>query len=527
MVERLNRLVLLLALFGVAVTSLAADTARPLPPMNLAIDGETTGALRWQLAEGEFVPAKMPMQVVYPRPDSETNDWARHRRAYPGLEYRIPVAVQGGAFPFRYEIVRGPRGMEIGSSHWDRDYGVLSWTPQEQGGPHAVQVRVTDQEGAIVYATFAVTSTTEGFVFLDPAGPASGDGSISAPLRTFADIHRDSTSDSTFGGKILYLRGGVHDLSGPSETNNNFRIDGASKPLVWLGYPGESPVVNAANSQVVMIGADGGRDVFMQGFRISNSRADVNDSRFFFFGAAAGERVTFFEVEFDNLRRGLSGNDNPGAIVMFRGAEHRQYLTVISCSIDEYAAPLVGSIYATRFAVIESNRLGASSRDVVNQGIYPKAANDLWSIRRNVSVDQVFHEGAIQNGMGSTGYGPQRVEIAYNLVRSPATSSGRHSVRVNWSNNAVGENWVWVYRNTIIGPIAGLDGEYTAVFENNLVISDLSPVLPEDGANRVVEKRGNVMRRLSELGQLLGDSYELYGSSRGELFGTHGHELGK
>ena len=100
----------------------------------------------WQLPSGYFETAVMPLRVVYPRPNTETQTFARHRHAYPGLQYRIPISIQGGAYPFRFEVVEGPSGMVVGETVGATDYGVVTWTPSAAGGPYNVVIRVTDQD---------------------------------------------------------------------------------------------------------------------------------------------------------------------------------------------------------------------------------------------------------------------------------------------------------------------------------------------------------------------------------------------
>src|SRR5580692_1397802 len=79
---------------------------------------------------GSWMPAKQPMIQVYPRPDSETNTWARHRWAYydgaHAVQYKIPLGVSFGAFPYVYELLSGPPGMTIGATYWNPTWGTGS-----------------------------------------------------------------------------------------------------------------------------------------------------------------------------------------------------------------------------------------------------------------------------------------------------------------------------------------------------------------------------------------------------------------
>lgn len=514
--------VLTLVLCGVALVALAS--APPKPPELTAVDDVPVVTGDWKLPPGHFVPAKMPMRLVYPRPDNETASWARHRKAYPGLEYRIPVAIQGGAYPFRFQVISGPEGMAIGSTVWDPDYGILTWTPAESSGIYTVKVLVTDQEYNEVTVEFDVRVTTDGFIFLDPNVATSGTGTIDSPLKTFDDLHLGTRHDRTYSGKILYLRGGTHQLTGPEDSNGNFRISGDNKPLVWLGYPGETVAVDATRAVINMLDSGGGNDAFFGGFGLHNSRPDVANSRFFFFGGSNGQRATFFELDFRNLVRGTAGNDNPGAIVKFAGS-YAENFTVINSSIQDYRAPMVGSMYQTRYAVIEGNRLGSSAIGSTHEGIFPKANSDFWSIRRNVSTDQQsFGTAAIHQLMG--GVDSQRMEIAYNLIVTIDPSRGT-AVRYNWSSGPRGyQSTTWVYRNTLLGRLRGLDSEYNASFENNVLlnsdsggVSGITMVLPN------LTIKDNLTADGTDASTMLDEKYRLKGLHRESFLGTHGHEI--
>ncbi|WP_405223874.1 hypothetical protein [Lentisalinibacter sediminis] len=509
----------------IAAAASPAQTTQPTPepPTLFGAERENTPLSTWRLPSGHFTPAKMPIHLVYPRPDAETASWARQKRAYPGLEYRIPVVVQGGAYPYRYQVVSGPSGMTVGEKYGDANYGIASWTPAEESGPQQVSIRVTDQQDSFVDVKFSIEVTRKGFIFLDPNVATSGDGSIGNPLKTFADVHKGSQDDRTYAGNILYLRGGTHKLTGWAGNNGNFNVKGDNKPQVWLAYPGEEVVVDASSAGVYMLEGNSGNDMFMHGFRMINSRADLSNSRFFWFGGENGSRSTFFELHFENLVRGTSGTDNPGAIVKFRGNSHVEYWAIIGCSIEEYDAPLVGSFYATRYVVVDNNVLGASTMSYVDQGIFAKAASDFWSVRGNVSTLQNFSYGALENLGSSSEYGPQRLEFAYNKLYVP--DSGSMAIVYNWTTGEGDPgNSVWIYRNTVVGEMRGLGhAVYEVVIENNVVLNKNG--IQESGSTRTVTERDNLIASRSALTEVLDADYRLQGKYRDQYLGTHGHEI--
>src|SRR5580698_176033 len=174
---------------------------------------------------GSWMPAKQAMIQVYPRPDSETNTWARHRWAYYDgtnpVQYRIPLGVSFGAFPYVFQLLSGPPGMTIGATIWQSDwsfaqamtagYGYLLWTPTAAVTSGTVSVLVTDQQMNTLTITFTVStsSSTSRFIFLDAANgnDSTGTGAIGAPWKTLAKALGSSYAATANPGAICYLRG--------------------------------------------------------------------------------------------------------------------------------------------------------------------------------------------------------------------------------------------------------------------------------------------------------------------------------
>jgi hypothetical protein len=284
---------------------------------NSAVDG-------WLLPSIQFIESKMPMTVVYPRPDSETNVWARHRKAYPNgvLEYRVPIVVQGGAYPFKYEVVDSPAGMNIGETIGDENYGILTWKPNSSVAEKNITIQVTDQQKNTVFISWSVTATTTGFIFVDSNASVSGDGAIDKPLRLFSDIHNNSVADAQYSGFIVYFRAGTHVLSG-QVSKGNLELDANKKPAVWLAYTNEDVFIDSSSSKVLVANQN---DIFISGLKFINARNDVNNAHFWFFNQnSAQKRITFFETEFDGISRGLKGSDNPAAITFFNPGALRFY----------------------------------------------------------------------------------------------------------------------------------------------------------------------------------------------------------
>ena len=307
-----------------AVSIAQPPVSPPVAPLDVEID-KIDVAKQWLLPPGHYVRAKMPMHLVYPRPDTETNLWARHRKAYPGLEYRIPITVQGGAYPFYFEIIEAPEGMSIGQTVWDSDYAVLSWVPGASlnGEAFPVRIRVYGQEHGrevpetvgptIVEVAFLVTvsDSTEDFIFVDASVENSGDGSLGDPLKTLIEVFGDGNENIvTYPGRAVYLRSGVYDtLTDDWHTNKGYaHANNARTPVVFLGYPGEAATINFTNGTIYA--GIGGSDLYFGGLtlRDSSQRArgfhgtsdfEPVGSRMVYFG---GWRTTLFENHWINTR---------------------------------------------------------------------------------------------------------------------------------------------------------------------------------------------------------------------------------
>lgn len=426
------------------------------------------------LQSGQYESAKFPMVAVYPRPDGETATWARHRMAYAdgSTQYSIPVAVTGGAYPYYYELLTAPSGMVVQNDWNSTNYGVITWTPTGTASSVPVTIRVTDQTGTYVDLSWTIKATisTSDFIFLDPSVSASGDGSKASPLKTFADVHKNSITDSTYSGRILYFRTGTHTLSGP-ETNGNLQLQSNRKPAVWLEYPGDNAVVNCSSSKVLV---DAQNDVFVGGgLSFTSARTDVNNAHFWFFNQNdSQDRMTFFNASFSNIGRGLVGSDNPAAITFFNPGSLRNYYTLWGCTLDDYSSPLTDA-YAIKYGVVENNQLFTGKSSSLSQGIFLKSDIQYFSVRRNKSLTQAFGEGGIEALLQSQLFPNDNIEIAYNTILCSLNSNKAIVYKWTASKGANGIPNIWVYRNTTKGRHQGLDAfPITVNVNKNVVVTD-------------------------------------------------------
>ena len=546
----------------------------PKPPLLAAADVVVTGK-NWQLPESHFVSAKMPMHLVYPRPDNETSVSARHRRAYPGIEYRIPVSVQGGAYPFHYELLEGPPGMTIGQIYGQKDYGVVSWVPAGESGPHTVTVRITDQELTEQVATWEIKATRDGFVFVDPAADTNGDGTIDSPLNRFAEIHGDyypgrgslgNPGTTAFREMIVYLRAGTHQVADiPTPW-----ISLSGRPRAFLGYPGESAEIDFTNGQFRDVSAD----FFIGGLTFRNAPDlnllpgtywsevegrtsgspswlyaedgswDMENGSRMFISFGRNHRMTWFEFEVKEARfRERHSTVHPSLVAsgnqaMFFGPavsnnNYREYLTFWGGRIQDQHGAIIHT-YSSRYGVAEDLFALPSSGGPYTMHsrtalVFLKEQNTFWSVRRNRWTESALNTSAdgalylnLNNRSGSVDN--MLMEAAYNLIHSVGNASGR-VLNYNQGSNTVEGSNLWTYRNTFIGAVHGGDQLYTVTFENNVLMTP-GGTYPSSGDRRTVKVAGqDLLDETSAWRQYLDDDYRLEGEYRAELLGIVGHEI--
>ena len=466
--------------------------------------GESTGEpepeVEWELDEGHFYPAVMEPVVVYPRADDETQSWARHRWAHPDIEYRIPAAVvQGGAWPFRYELLEGPPGAQVGETlHWegermvaDEDYGVLSWTPTaaDAGQSFGFVVRVTDQEGTQVEARWTTTVDATRFVFMAPDGDDAASGSVDAPLQTVAGWYRDDPADDSFADRLVYVREGNYTPVGSPTNNENLRMEVGRKPMTVMAVPGERVVFDASRASWTYW--EGTEDVFFAGIEFDGSKIEQPDGSMVrnarvvsFYGAQNHDRITFFENTVRNLQPGhpdepMVGNDNPAFVWRPSSSSNRGHHWAFVGNHFDTAGPRTSngpsavSLSCVSYVVYERNRVEnwASTGtffDKANNDHVTQRNNDLWHVAADGG--SLGHGlGAGMSGSYDENHAPGYFETCWNRIRSRDMGVQELAVQVGLSSEP-GDGPAWLYRNSIRGKVAFVRLEnFEAVADRNVL----------------------------------------------------------
>lgn len=448
-----------------------------------------------------WIPAKQAMIQIYPRPDAETNTWARHHWAYYDgvnpVQYKIPLGVSFGAFPYVFQLLSGPPGMTIGATYWQSGwsfaqaaaagYGYLLWTPTASVSGATVSILVTDQQMNTLTITFTVStsSSTSRFIFIDAVkgSDSAGTGAISAPWKTFSKAFGTSYSTTNNQGAICYFRAGTYSLPNSYSGNLNsffapfFELDTSLKPAALIGFPGDSkPVFDLTVSTFATVT---GSDLFMQNLAPNGYNASQNSVRFVLIGDAGTptSRTTFDGNVWTNSGYGASAGSNATGYFFDTTSAVSQYHFLNGCSETNRQSGNAGnnyggcSFYSVQNVLVQGNSI-IDPTLTIDEAWQPKSnvTNGCWRGNTTIVASCQYAYSPLQSVTDNPGV-MQNVEICYNIL----VGGGGIAVPIT-PNTGQHYGALWCYRNTVQGgtSISGLEcsgqgygGPYT--FENNAV----------------------------------------------------------
>lgn len=429
--------------------------------------GAGAGGGDWQLASGHYETAKISLAIIAPRPSLNTD--SPYYRAYPGIQWRRPVVVLGGAWPFKYELLQAPSGMTIGETldHNEfatdgllgtnnSNYGVINWdNPTTSGSPHTVQVRVTDQEGTTATVTWTVTVTTSNYLFVDAAtGNNSNAGTIGSPKLNLSGVYGATKGDATYDGYHVYLRAGTyaHDILPIEDT---VRVTWtASKAHVLEAYPGES--VTIANNGYYM-NWEGGADISLIGIKFTarNSPGCKNLQ----FGS--NSRILVDNCEFADQAGTCGGGSNTSSIFFAETGTYAQYIGIIRTRWTNQTTMAPVECYDTSHKVIEGCLVSGYSG---GDGFYDKNDDINYTVRANRGLTSNSSFFAVIDTYSAQGPG----EYCWNLWKL-----GSGNTHIQYGREAVSAIEIYTYRNTFIsGSINFDDASGTVTHANNILQHD-------------------------------------------------------
>lgn len=417
-------------------------------------NGMKSSAPQFPLRAGYYTSAKMPLNVIYPRPDIETQSHARHRWAHSQMLYEIPIGVGGGAWPYMYEVISGPAWLSVGRFYGDSQYGILHGTPNATGS-YPVTVRVTGADGVnYVDVQFTVQSDVTNpvtvdaqFIFVQAGYAGTKVGTITQPLAEFGDWYGASQSNSTYHNKIIVWRGGEYSsVTVPAENSGNLRLVSSTKTPSLIGFPGEEPVFDMSLSKFLDDTA-GINDLYVTGITWKNARNNVANAHYFWI-TDDSNRATFWKNKFTDMQYGTTGDDNTGPIFVGTTAAVKNYYLIQDNLCENVLNGGVNGTYFTLFRV--SNYLIHNNTAVnctTGTGINAKGTVANGTIRANQLWDNVT---GIQIGIG---YGQECLEIPHDheICWNNAKCPGNVIQFIN-SNYYAGQTYnTYLYRNTLQG----------------------------------------------------------------------------
>lgn len=433
---------------------------------------------------------KMAMRLISPRPDGETQAHARQKWAHPNMPYEVCVAVQGGNWPFKYELLAAPAGATVGQ-YYNKDekglineYGNVLWTPSVSSGTFTFTVRITDSSipATTFDVTWNVTVDATKFVFIQDGYAGTKVGTITQPLEDWSDWYQNDVTDASHLGKIIVFRQGTYTLVGDTDNGNpNAFLNSSTKSGQLIGFPGEVATLDCTSGKVQTNSAM--HDIYVSHLRFINARNDVANAHYFYLTNKC-DRSTFFKCHFDGMSYGTVGTDNTGPIFYtdLNDGVHHQYAAIRDNLFEgiNTHSPNGGNghywdAYQMDYLLAEGN---VSKDSYTTYGHWAKVTSSFITIRNNDAFDNCQGAGAVLGQGSASDVVPNNHEVCWNNFQVPV-AQGSPIFEVAMSDAYAGQHYnTWIYRNTFVGGyvlirFVGLQNYYMDA--NAILSNDLDP----------------------------------------------------
>jgi len=374
----------------------------------------------------------------------------RIKYAYPGITYEVPIASEGGDFPYTWSLTGNTTctGAVIDSD------GVITWaSPQIAQTGCAIEVQVTDASAATDTESYTVTvsDSTDRFLFIQDGYSGTKSGSITQPYEDLSEIW-DIVTDTD---KIIYFRTGTYHVPHiiESERNGVYRVDvGSGDPVAFSGYPGETATIDEEGTGAT-------------GYNFLPSRADVffgnltfTNIRYYGLSNAGADYLTVFDCIFGTLYTSDSSSNQ--AYVNYIAGTSASNNNLISH--NNFSGTVVGAncnaieTYYSNHHVTQHNIFSGLPR-----GLYYKDRTHYSTATKNQFIDN--NSGFEILAQGSAGNN----EIRFNFFRNNGSDiytslsgsmSPTYFIRNSFYNTTTGIN----LRNPA-------DQDHTCLFLNNAI----------------------------------------------------------
>lgn len=422
----------------------------------------------WQLAAGHFMPAKMVPTIIHPRPNAETNSYARCRLAPSGIPWELRVVVLGGAWPFKYELTTGPSGAVMTRETLPTDwltngfqgYGRIGWTAPTVG-THSFAVRVTDQSGTQATVSWTLTvvdrENTTNFMFLNPTtGNNANSGAFSSPRQTMNGWYEsDKNGNSAHSTKQIFYRGGTYSVLAIAgfggQANQADMVTG--KPEVHIGYPGETVTWNFGPGCYIDWESSG-RDICLHNLTWTNPETGVGGHKAFLqnYAEGAADRTHIDKIFLDGGGTTPSADSTNSAAIMIDGqpSAESNYVSITDCTFYRCSNMDLVLYYNNDNSVFEGNFITGGYQwtgDQHSWGVFIKGQDNVnYSIRANVMIDGTINLPFFFMSE-FTGELKGNVEVCWNNLES----TGSVGPIALGQGSGGGGNYgpMWAYRNNL------------------------------------------------------------------------------
>jgi len=383
--------------------------------------------------------AYQPLQVISPRASGTGSPAipSTHRifSAYPGLAYKIRAQVVGGDYPYSFALNNAPAGMTVDSK------GYIRW-PNPQANAQNIGLRITDSSGNSINTSWSINVQTSGFRFVDINAPTNGNGSLTSPYNSIANMALTAAATD-----IIYFRSGRY----PVPARGTHTIGNASAyqwrnpdtATKWIAYPGASVTIDLTNNRYFYEATN--VPFYFDGLTFYQGR------EYFFRAISTSTYVTFLDNTFDTLTLERPNyNSNQETYFTMHGGKG-YFLTFQGNKFSGFRGTQgIGSLYDQDTILVENNHFtDFSGANSTGQVLAFKTAIINLTLRGNVVILPASSDFGIMGSSlnsqftGGTEHGTysENIEVLYNYFRH----DGSGLVEFNRFNN---QRTTWVYRNT-------------------------------------------------------------------------------
>ncbi|OOV16505.1 T9SS type A sorting domain-containing protein [Flavobacterium sp. LM4] len=422
----------------------------------------TANIYSWNIDPDHRTGQKLPMRLIYPRPDAETPLYALHRKASSKWTYKTRICIQGGEAPFKYELISGPASATI-VGETDRtqdpvtglishkiptDYATVFWTNPSNAG--TFYVKVTDQSGAVTDVKWTVQTDESAFVILDQEnGNDANAGTWNSPLASIPEgLWKNSDTDATYANKIAVFKKGTYPVYSTAY-NTDCSINAGVKPRSFLAV--ENGVVFDTNGGHFYVNTG---NVAFVGIEFRGSKTNVENNRIIQV-SEKDSNYLFWNLKFSNQTDGTVANDNPSCIVFMDDNVYSHNIAVVDCELLPTSAIQLICTFACDGILVENNKVTNVNQSLSNGSTFIHIKDDS----KNVTVRFNQLSGKAPSGMirmsnqQHAGMLAFNQEVCYNFLKSDIIEW--EAGLIIWNQNATETNNAsntHCYRNTIVCP---------------------------------------------------------------------------